>query len=315
MALKSKYKILDFNLVKTYSLKERKDKVHHKNFARLGDKNITINKFLKNLPGILAAKDFKDFIDCYTRAIKADSMIILMMGAHLIKVGISPFIIDALKKGWIKHVAMNGACVIHDVEIAMKGSTSEDVQKGLEDGSFGMAKESTELINQAISRGKGQLGYGESVARTLCDSKPEYANLSILYHAYSLAIPISVHSAIGTEIIYQHNNADGAAIGDTCLTDFKIFSHSISKLNDHSIVMNIGSSVIMPEVFLKALTVVRNLGYNAFGFTTANFDMIKHYRPTENVVHRPTKDKGRGYNFIGHHELMIPLLFCALNAQ
>ena len=314
MVQKSKYKTLDFKNVKTFSINEREDKVSVKDFARIADKNISVRQLLNNLPGILAARDFNDFIGSYSRAIKSGSMVIFMMGAHLIKVGLSPFIIDALKKGWIKHIAMNGACVIHDVEIAIKGSTSENVQEGLEKGTFGMVKESTELINQAVSRGKGQLGNGESVAKVLCEKKPDYANFSILYNAYNLSIPLSVHSAIGTEIIHQHSSAEGAAIGDTCLTDFKIFTNSVSKLKEDSIVMNVGSSVIMPEVFLKALTIVRNLGFNAFGFTTANFDMIKHYRPMVNVVDRPTKKKGKGYNFIGHHEIMLPLLFSALQS-
>jgi hypothetical protein len=314
MSAKSKYKKLDFSKVKKCSLKERKDKVSINDFAKVPEANLSFAQFLNNLPGILMAKDFKQFIQKYIDAINANSMILFMMGAHLIKVGITPLIIDAMKRGWIKHIAMNGAGVIHDVEIAIKGSTSEDVQENLQDGSFGMVKETSELINQAVSRGKGTLGYGEAVARALSQHNPEYIHLSLLASAYNLAIPVTVHSAIGTEIIHQHPEVNGAAVGDTCWTDFQIFTHSVSKLREDSIVINAGSAVIMPELFLKALTVTRNLGYNTHGFTTANFDMITHYRPLMNVVKRPTKDQGKGYNFIGHHEIMLPLLFCALKS-
>jgi hypothetical protein len=238
-----------------------------------------------------------------------------MIGAHVIKVGLNPVLIDAMKNGWISHLAINGACVIHDVEIAIWGSTSEDVAEGLEDGSFGMAEESTKLINDAVSRGKGKLGYGEAVAGALETTGGPNLELSLLYNAYKLDIPLTVHSALGTEIIHQHPGVDGAAVGDTSWTDFRVFSNSVSRLDDKSVVLNIGSAVIMPEVFLKALTVVRNLKHNAYGFTTATFDMIRHYRPTVNVVQRPTQKKGQGYYFIGFHEIMIPLLFAAMKTR
>jgi hypothetical protein len=311
----SKYKKLDFEGVKTYSLKDRKSKVSEKDFANPLTKDVKISEFIKNLPDILVAKDFKDFVKTYQNAIEKKSQIVLMMGAHVIKVGLSKILIDAFEKGFITHLAVNGACVIHDVELAIGGITSEDVASGLEDGSFGMVEESTQYINNAVKKAKGKMGYGEAVASKLNESDNINKKISILWNAYSLDIPITVHSALGTEIIHQHPSVDGAAIGDTSWTDFQIFTHTLSQLDKNSVVLNIGSAVIMPEVFLKALTVVRNLGYEAFGFTTATFDMIKHYRPTVNVTQRPTAKKGKGYYFIGHHEIVIPLLYAAINLK
>ncbi|MCK4559235.1 MAG: hypothetical protein KAV45_05575 [Calditrichia bacterium] len=311
----SKYKKLDFKNVKTHSLKDRKSKVSLSDFAKLTEKDQDIDAFIDSLPNILTGQSFKDFLDDYTNSIRTKSTILLMMGAHVIKVGISPILIDAMKRGWITHLALNGACVIHDVEIALWGITSEDVAEGIEDGSFGMAKESTEFINEAVKNGRGTMGYGESVATALEQSNGPHLDNSLLYNAYKLNIPFTVHSALGTEIIHQHPSVDGAAVGDTTWTDFQIFTNNVSTLDKNSIVLNVGSAVIMPEVFLKALTVARNLGYPAFGFSSANFDMIRHYRPTVNVVERPTQKVGKGYYFIGHHEIMLPLLFAALKSR
>lgn len=311
----SKYKKLDFKNVKTHSLKDRKSKVSLSDFAKLTEKDQDIDAFIDSLPNILTGQSFKDFLDDYTNSIRTKSTILLMMGAHVIKVGISPLLIDAMERGWITHLALNGACVIHDVEIALWGITSEDVAEGIEDGSFGMAKESTEFINEAVKNGRGTMGYGESVATALEQSNGPHLDNSLLYNAYKLNIPFTVHSALGTEIIHQHPSVDGAAVGDTTWTDFQIFTNNVSTLDKNSIVLNVGSAVIMPEVFLKALTVARNLGYPAFGFSSANFDMIRHYRPTVNVVERPTQKVGKGYSFIGHHEIMLPLLFAALKSR
>jgi hypothetical protein len=311
----SKYKKLDFKNVKTHSLKDRKSKVSLSDFAKLTEKDQDIDAFIDSLPNILTGQSFKDFLDDYTNSIRTKSTILLMMGAHVIKVGISPLLIDAMERGWITHLALNGACVIHDVEIALWGITSEDVAEGIEDGSFGMAKESTEFINEAVKNGRGTMGYGESVATALEQSNGPHLDNSLLYNAYKLNIPFTVHSALGTEIIHQHPSVDGAAVGDTTWTDFQIFTNNVSTLDKNSIVLNVGSAVIMPEVFLKALTVARNLGYPAFGFSSANFDMIRHYRPTVNVVERPTQKVGKGYYFIGHHEIMLPLLFAALKSR
>jgi hypothetical protein len=310
----TKYKRLELDGVKTYSLKDRESKVSSAEFADVLDANPTVKQLFDSLPEILVARDFKKFVQAYLNAILRSGEIVLMMGAHVIKVGLTPLIIDAMKRGWITHLAINGACVIHDVEIAIWGFTSEDVAAGLTDGTFGMARESTHFINNSVSQARGKMGYGEAVAEALYKQGGPNTNLSLLYNAYELGIPLTVHSALGTEIIHQHPNVDGAAIGDTSWTDFKVLLNSLSKLDGNGIVMNIGSAVIMPEVFLKALTVVRNLGHPAHGFSTATFDMIRHYRPTVNVVQRPTQGTGKGYYFVGHHEIMIPLLFSILKS-
>lgn len=310
-----KYKKLDLSKVKTYSISERQSKVSTRDFASVTGANPDFDAFLSSLPKILYGAEFLDFISDYTESVNAKAFNILMMGAHSVKVGLSPVIIDAMKQGWISHLAVNGATVIHDVEVAIWGATSEDVAKGLDDGTFGMARESTALINEAVSAAKGKMGYGEAVATALQKSGGKNLHLSLLYNALELDIPLTVHSALGTEIIHQHPNVDGAAVGDTSWTDFQIFSDSVSRLTDKSVVINLGSAVIMPEVFLKALTVARNLGFDAYGFTSATFDMIRHYRPTVNVVQRPTGKTGKGHYFIGFHELLIPMLFTALKTR
>jgi hypothetical protein len=232
-----------------------------------------------------------------------------MMGAHVIKCGINPLIIELIRRGIITHLAMNGACVIHDVEVAIWGITSEDVAAGLQDGTFGMARETAEFINEALAQNKGnQKGYGEVIGEKLLEQNAPNLHLSLLATCIREGIPVSIHPALGTEIIHQHPNLDGAAFGEKSLLDFQLFTHSLTGLKKDSIVFNVGSAVIMPEVFLKALTVVRNLEYPAHGFYTVVFDMIRHYRPTENVKFRPTLTGGKGFYFVGHHELLLPLV-------
>jgi deoxyhypusine synthase len=310
----SKYKKLDFKGIKTYSIHDRVSKVHSEQFAKVLQDNPSFKDFFSSLPQLLTGKDFTHFIAAYRQAIETSSMILFMIGAHVIKVGLSPLLIDAMQRGWIRHLALNGAGVIHDIEVALYGCTSEDVAQGLHDGSFGMVRESTQFINQAIKNGKGKLGYAESVAQALTTADVKNPHLSLLYTAYRLNIPVTAHSAIGTEIIHQHPDVDPQALGETAWSDFQIFTHSVSSLNKNSIILNIGSAVILPEVFLKGLTIARNLGHQAYGFTTATFDMIRHYRPAVNVVERPTAGGGHGYYFLGHHEIMLPLLFAALKS-
>ena len=310
----SKYKKLNFQGIKTYSIHERASKVHTAEFAKVLNDNPSFSDFFSSLPNILTGKDFTNFIRIYRLAIESHSMILFMIGAHVIKVGLSPLLIDAMHRGWIQHLALNGAGVIHDVEIGLYGCTSEDVAEGLQDGTFGMVRESTHFINKAVKKGKGKLGYAESVAKALQQTDGQHLNLSLLYHAYRLNIPVTAHPAIGTEIIHQHPDVDPEALGETAWRDFQIFSQSLSTLDNNSLVLNIGSAVILPEVFLKGLTIVRNLGHPAFGFTTATFDMIRQYRPAVNVVERPTAGGGQGYYFLGHHEIMLPLLFAALKS-
>lgn len=311
--MNSKYQKLTFEKVKTYSIKKRYSKVKFKDFARPVSSHDSMKKFIEALPDILIGKDLKEFIILYRKALTGKKSIIWMLGAHTIKCGLNPIIIQLMKKGFLSHLALNGAGAIHDVEIARWGTTSEEVAVGLQDGSFGMVRETAQFINEAISRNAGNnLGYAEILARELIQQKSANLDLSLLANAYRLNIPVSLHPAIGTEIIHQHPNLDGCAFGEKSLLDFQLFTHSVSKLTRGSIVLNIGSAVILPEVFLKALTVVRNLKYPARGFYTAVFDMIRHYRPTMNVMQRPTQDGGKGFYFLGHHEIMIPLLAAAI---
>ncbi|RMH75026.1 MAG: FHA domain-containing protein [Calditrichaeota bacterium] len=305
----SRYPKLSFNKVKTYSIKDRYSKVNIEDFAHPLHRGATLEDFLAAIPDILVGKDFREFVEHFRRAIAEQKAVIWMMGAHVIKCGINPLIIELLRRGYITHLAMNGACVIHDVEIAMWGITSEDVAAGLQDGTFGMAKETAGFINGALAENKGNdRGYGEVVGEKLLAEQAPNRELSLLAACVELGIPVSVHPALGTEIIHQHPNLDGAAFGEKSWLDFQVFAQSLTHLQEGSIVLNVGSAVIMPEVFLKALTVVRNLGYPAHGFYTAVFDMIRHYRPSENVMHRPTLSGGKGYYFVGHHELLLPLL-------
>jgi len=311
--MKSRLKKLDFHKVKTYSIHDRFSKVTPQDFAKTASSKSSIKDFLDSLPEILVGKDLKEFIQHYRKAIEEQNAIIWMIGAHLIKCGLSPLIIELMKEKKITHLAMNGAGAIHDVEIAMWGKTSEDVASGLQDGSFGMARETAEFINKSLTDNRNNnKGYGEILGEKLVRENASNNGLSLLATAYSKGIPLTLHPALGTEIVHQHPNFDGAAFGEKSLLDFQVFSNSLSKLKKGSIVCNVGSAVILPEVFLKALTVVRNLGYPAFGFYTAVFDMIRHYRPTVNVMQRPTQNEGKGYYFIGHHEIMIPLLAAAL---
>ena len=311
--MSSNFSKLKFDGVKTSSIDNRFSKVDISQFAQPVDSQSSIAKFVQSLPEILIGKDFKEFISLYKDAVSHKKMTIWMMGAHTIKCGLNPIIIDLIHKGFINHLALNGAGAIHDVEIAMWGKTSEDVAKGLKDGSFGMTKETAELINTTLASNLGNdLGYGELLGKMLIEKKAPHRNLSLLASACELEVPITLHPALGTEITHQHPGLNGPAFGEKSLLDFQVFAHSVSRLTEQSVILNVGSAVILPEVFLKALTVVRNMGYPAYGFYAAVFDMIRHYRPTENVMQRPTQEKGKGFYFVGHHEIMIPLLAAAL---
>ncbi len=314
----SKYRQLDFKGIKTISIRKRKSKVSPKDFAHpIDPRTATVAEFLDSLPHILVGEDLRRLVDEIVRARKRKKPVILMMGAHVIKVGMSPILIDLLHRGVLTHVAMNSAAAIHDVETAMWGKTSEDVAVNLLDGTFGMARETGELINKALVKAMTESsdGYGEALAKKLIALNAQHAGLSILVTCYTRNIPVTVHAAIGTDIVHQQPTMDGAATGEMTFRDFKIFAQSVKDLQGGGVVLNIGSAVILPEVFLKALTVARNLGYKAQGFTTANFDMIRHYRPQVNVVERPTQHHGRGYNIVGHHEIMVPLLAAMIKAQ
>jgi hypothetical protein len=314
----TKFKQIDLSGVKTISIKGRKSKVMPNDFAiPLDAKKASFKDFTDSLPHILIGNELRDLVNDIVRARAKKKPIILMMGAHVIKVGLSPLIVDLLKRGVITHVAMNSAASIHDVETAMWGHTSEDVALNLMDGTFGMSKETGDFINLALVKGmkESTAGYGETLAKKIIAMKGRNRSVSILANCYKLDVPVTVHAAIGTDIIHQQATMDGAATGELSFRDFKVFVNSVKDLINGGVVLNFGSAVIMPEVFLKALTVARNLGYKAKGFSTANFDMIRQYRPQMNVVERPTQKYGRGYNFTGHHELMFPLLAAMIKSQ
>jgi hypothetical protein len=309
--MSSRYPSVDLSKVKTISIKNRKSKVRLGDFAKPFDPHKAAFKdYLSSLPNILVAKDLQEFVGHILIARRKNKPVVLLIGAHVIKVGLSPLIIDLLNKKVVTAVAMNSAAAIHDVECAMWARTSEDVAENLQDGTFGMSEETGNFINNTLSAAlnENDVGYGEALGRELLRRKAPYRKVSVLATCYRLSVPVTVHAAIGTDIVHQQSTMDGAATGELSFRDFKILCRVVSRLVDGGVVMNWGSAVIMPEVFLKALTVARNLGSRAKGFVTANFDMIEHYRPTMNILHRPTLNGGKWYHFTGHHEIMVPLL-------
>ncbi len=306
---------LDFGKLNTYSVHDRFSKVTVENFARPLQKGATIEDFLASLPDQLLGLDFPELIERLAVSHEQGRPVIVGMGAHVIKVGLNPLLIDLMKRGIITGLALNGAGIVHDTEIAMVGRTSEDVDQVLGAGAFGAAKETGEVVNEAIRRGaESDKGMGEAIGEYLLDQNFPYNDSSLLASAKRLGVPVTIHVAIGTDIVHIHPSANGADIGKTSHHDFKLFCSQIAGLEGGAY-LNFGSAVIMPEVFLKALTVVRNLGYKVENFTTANFDFIRHYRTMTNVVNRPTAGGGRGFNIIGHHEVMIPLLIAGLLAR
>ncbi|MDP3143001.1 MAG: deoxyhypusine synthase family protein [Candidatus Omnitrophota bacterium] len=299
---------MDLSKLKTYSLKKRKSKVALSEFAKVCRKGGSFRDFYASLPKILAAENLHKVTDAIAQAAKAKKQVIFMAGAHVIKCGLSPLIIDLVKRKVIKCVVLNGAGIIHDFEIAYAGFTSEDVAEALKDGSFGMAKETAEFINNAITDGSSRdWGLGRSVAEAIQEARLPNRDLSILYNCLKYKVPVCVQVAIGTDIVHMHPSCDGAAVGEASLKDFHLLISEVVKL-EKGVLLNFGSAVILPEVFLKALAVARNLGYKVKDFTAANFDMIYHYRPQQNVVSRPTQATGKGYYIVGHHEIMLPLL-------
>ena len=279
-------------------------------FASPPGKDRSFSAFLKSLPDVLVARDFRRVVDAIAAATKKERAVVVMLGGHIVKTGLAPLLIDLMNRGVITHLAMNGSAAIHDYEIARFGATSEDVARGLIDGTFGMAEETGHGMNDAITTGmKSGWGMGEALARSLEEISLSNPDLSVLLSAHRLGIPCTVHAALGAEIIHQHPAANGAAIGDTSHRDFRRLAASLPALHDGGVVLNLGSAVIMPEVFLKALTIARNLNDGKpTAFTTCDLDMQRHYRPRVNVVQRPTQGSGKGYEITGHHEIMVPLL-------
>lgn len=301
---------LDFTPIKTFSVAERTSKVRLADCARPFPAGGSFAAFLDTLPDILKAAELKTFASEIAGAARAAEPVIFMMGAHVIKVGLAPLVIDLMERGIVTHVAMNSAGAIHDAESALFGVTSEDVAVNLQDGSFGMWRETGEFINGTLARAAKERdgGFAEALGRGLIEDAAPNLAVSIMAAGVRLGVPVSVHAAIGTDIVHQQPSMDGAVTGEMSFRDFRVLAHSVARLRARSVVMNVGSAVILPEVFLKALTVARNLGHDARGFSAANFDMIQHYRPNVNVVERPTLGTGRGHAFTGHHEIMLPLL-------
>ena len=298
----SRYNEIDLSKIHFASVQNRFSKVDSSSFAQVSD------NLLDSMPDILKGAEFKEFIKRCHLARDSHKTFIIGLGGHIIKCGLAPLLIKLMEEGIAKCFAVNGSVTIHDFELAYFGKTSEDVSKGLADGTFGMAEETINAINRIIIRASEEkLGYGEALGKDILENAPN-AEISLLAQAYKYNIPVTVHIALGTDITHQSLYADGKAIGDCSMRDFRIFCEQVKNLNDGGVFINMGSAVIIPEVFLKALTVARNVYGTIQDFTTAVFDMNQQYRELENVVRRPVEKGGKGYYFIGHHEIMIPLL-------
>ena len=308
----------DLSAIRTVPVARRPNKVRASEFAHPPGGSGTgesFAAFIDALPDVLVARDFRAVVDAIVHAATNHRGVVLMLGGHVVKTGLSPLLIDLMRRRIVTHIAMNGSAAIHDYEVARFGATSEDVAAGLRDGTFGMADETGREMNEAFIAGMDAAqGMGEALGRAL-DGRRDLANpeLSILLGAFRLGVPATVHAAIGAEIIHQHPAANGAAIGDTSHRDFRRLAASLADLDGGGVVLNLGSAVIMPEVFLKALTIARNLDHGRpRNFVSVDLDMQRHYRPRVNVVQRPTLESGRGYEITGHHEIMVPLLVWAV---
>ncbi len=303
-----KFNPIDLSGVKTFHLADRKSKVSAEEFAKTWQKGASFRTFLDYLPDILACCQLKNIISAMFTAYRNRQTILFGMGAHVIKVGLNPIVVDLMERRIITGVAMNGAGIIHDVELAMVGRTSEDVDTTLNDGSFGMARETCAFLNETIVSDRNEsVGLGESVGRHILKKRLPFREQSILATGARLEIPVTVHVAVGTDILHMHPGFDPQAAGAATHQDFRLFASLVAAL-DKGVYLNVGSAVILPEIFLKATTLVRNLGYTLEDFTTINLDFIKHYRPITNVIQRPTAKGGRGINLVGHHEILLPLI-------
>lgn len=309
-----KYTMIDMQKVETYSLKDRESKVNvDAHFSDEIDAGMSVAELLSALPRQLGSENLIKVADAIIAARKNDRPVVAAIGGHVIKCGLQPVLKKLIEDGFITAVAMNGSATIHDFEIALQGATSEDVGAVLQAGDFGFAEETGAGINRALKKHLDQdHGYGAAVSTEIVDSEMPFADYSLLATCHRNDVPATVHVAVGTDIIHQHPESDGAVLGEMTYRDFRLLASIVSDLGNGGVWLNIGSSVIMPEVFLKALSVAQNLGHHVDNFTTANFDMIQHYRPTQNVVRRPTLGGGVGYSIIGHHEINIPLLAAAV---
>lgn len=306
-------KPLDLTGVRTYPLAERKSKVGLAEFGRPHTAGASFAAFLDSLPRILGAETLRQVAGEIKRARSAGKPILWGLGAHVLKVGLSPVIVDLMERGYVTGLAMNGAGIVHDFELAVAGQTSEEVEAGLGGGEFGMARETGEEINHAITEGDHDgLGLGAALGRYLQARRPPHLAVSLLGAAHRLGLPATVHVAVGTDIVHMHPACDPAALGRATHQDFRLFAAQVAGLGGGGIYLNVGSAVLLPEVFLKAVTLARNLGHDLTDFATANLDFIQSYRPNTNVVQRPTRGVGRGYSLTGHHEVLVPLLAAAL---
>jgi hypothetical protein len=313
---------LTLGSIRTYPLASRKSKVSVRDFARPPARNVSLTKFLDSLPNILAADDLRQLLAAIHRARRRRAAILWGIGGHVIKVGLGPTLIDLIQRGFISAIAMNGAALIHDFEIALAGNTSEDVETGLGAGQFGMAEETGECLNEIAKLAyRVRKGYGEAAGQFLTSGilNTKFSDSSVLIAAYKQRIPVTIHVAIGTDIPHMHPSVDGPALGAATHYDFRLFCALVQQMHPGGVYLNWGSAVLLPEVFLKAVSVVRNLGVPLRPITTANFDFIQHYRPLQNVVKRPTAwqrphgaQESRGYAITGHHELLLPLVAAAL---
>ena len=305
---------LELTNVKTYPLASRSSKVKLDDFARPLPKEASLKEFLNSLPNVLAVQSLRQITDRMRRARELKKPIIWGIGGHVIKTGLAPLIIDLMRRGYVSAIAANGSVLVHDAEIAMIGSTSEDVDATLSEGVFGGADETGRLLNRAAQDGAAdQIGLGEAVGRRLVALKPKHREHSLLCAAYESRVPFTIHLTIGGDIAHFHPTTDGASLGATSHTDFRLLAELVRRMDGGGVYLNIGSAVVLPEVFLKCVTLVRNLGHPLSNITTANFDFIQSYRPLTNVVRRPTeKGGGEGYSITGHHELTIPLLAAML---
>ena len=305
---------LDLEHVSTYPLASRPSKVTIKDFARPISEDSSLADFLSSLPDILAANNLRQIAARMRRARELGKPIIWGIGGHVVKTGMSPVIIDLMRRGFVSAIAANGSVLVHDAEIAMVGSTSEDVDATLGAGAFGAADETGKLLNEAAREGAlKQIGLGEALGRALVERDPPHKDFSLLSAAYQSRIPFTAHVTIGADIAHFHPSADAAALGETTHTDFRLLAEMVRRMDGGGVYLNVGSAVVLPEIFLKAVTLVRNLGHTLTGITTVNFDFIQSYRPLTNVVRRPVADgAGQGYSITGHHELTIPLLAAQL---
>src|SRR2546423_4123355 len=306
------YEEFDLSGVRTWPLESRQSKTRVEDFGRPFEGAGTMAAFVDSLPDILAAADLKAVVRALADAHRTDAGIVWGLGAHVIKTGVGPVLVDLMERGFVSAIATNGAGVIHDVEIALVGHTSEDVDEALGPGRFGMAEETGRLLNDAITEGVNSgLGLGQAVIRFVASRPSTFSKGSVLAAAARLEIPVAGHVAIGTDIIHMHPSASGAAIGEGSLRDFRYFVSNVARL-ERGVFLNCGSAVVLPEVFLKAVALARNRGIALAELTTVNMDFVRLYRPQTNVVARPTAGSGRGYSLVGHHEIMIPLLAAAI---